>query len=157
MPALGLQKLHGLGRKMEEAAPFHCVSLGGKCCADVSLANGTQYGISQGMQGNVCIGMAFELVGVRNFDAAECDVLALFKHMKINALAHAHIRAVRIDLARMFPVGHLMSWEVVSFGCFVAGDDLHLHASVFSNGCIIGESRCPSRAARRCASRICRS
>ncbi len=63
--------------------------------ADIAGAAGGQQRVGQRMQGDIGIGMALELLVVRNEDAAKRDAVARLELVHVIAVAGAHIRQQR--------------------------------------------------------------
>lgn len=61
--------------------------------SDVAIANGAEQCVSQCVQNDVGIGMAFELVRMRNFHATEPDVVAVRETMNVEARPGARLES----------------------------------------------------------------
>ena len=127
-------------RKRSDEAPFHCGSEGGKCCADVAVADGAEHRVGQGMENHVGIGMADQPARMRHGDAAQHDLEAGTEGVDVVADADAHVAERQRRFGGEAPFGRL---DVVRGGeldvAGLAGDGDDRHAGPFGDRRVVGE------------------
>ena len=129
-------------KKRSEEAPFHCGSLGGKCEPISPSASAPRMRVGQRVQADIGVGMAGELLRVRNTHAAEHDMIAGREGVHVDAAAGAHV-------AKACELRGLRAREILRVGdldiarlAFEHGD---LHAGPFGERGVVGEVVAPLR------------
>ena len=89
--AQGMYPIHGKGNKAGGIRIPPLRLAGGEMPANVAVANGTQYGVGNRVQGHIGVTMARQLGGMGNINAAQADPGAGLEPVHIEALSDAHI------------------------------------------------------------------
>src|SRR4029079_17634490 len=104
--------------------------------ADVTVGDGTEDGVDDGMESDVGVGVSGQASVVRNPDAAKPEMIAVGKGVHVEAVAEAEIGETRdpprLGLGEVFVGGE---FHVAGF----AGKYANLQACPFAQRCVVGE------------------
>ena len=118
--ALGFQQFNGTGEKDARGSTLPLRITGREMRADVTLADGPQNRIGQGMHGNIGIRVTLEFLRKRNDDTTERDSLARNEGMDVDALTDTDVGEIIKFIAHHIPVGDLDILGRREFAVFVA-------------------------------------
>src|SRR3954469_21956057 len=90
-PAPGPDKIGGMVQESPGGSTFPAVVGGREMLADIAFADAAEQRVGDGVQADIGVGMAFQGVGVRHFEATEPDVIAIGEFVYVIAGGAAYI------------------------------------------------------------------